>query len=387
MRVLVLGAGYAGLAAARRLERTLPAGVELVVVDESEHHVVRHEIHRLVRRPDLADDLRIPLRSVLDRAVLRRDRVQAVDVDERAVDLASGARLDFDYAAVCLGSVTADHGLPGVAEHGLRLETPADAARVREAATAAIESRGRIVVGGAGLTGVQVAGEIAELADEAGRLAEVDVVLVERLDSVAPGFPRPFREAIAEELAAREVEVRTGTAVEAATAETLETASGAFGYDAFVWTGGIRGPAAMGGERLEVPGTLRGSDGVFVVGDAARVVDRDGEVVPASAQAAVREGRLAARNVRRLVEADLGGDRVFDPRLDVLSFSPRGWVVSVGDGTVAQVGPTVLRGAPALAVKASVGLGYLRSVASIREAVELVVDEFGGDRPRRDPGG
>jgi NADH dehydrogenase len=423
MRVVVLGAGYAGLTVARRLEDDLPEEAALLVVDERDHHVVQHELHRVIRRPELADVLRVPLDEVLDRADVRRARVTDVDTDAREVtvgdaggsdgarrsDGSGGARgsdeargsgevsgsdgargsggpegsesIRYDYAAVCLGAETAFYDLPGVEEHGIPLKRLAHADRIRSRFHAA--EGGRTVVGGAGLSGVQVAGELAAVARDAGYDAEI--TLVERLDSVAPGFRPALQDAVREELRDVGVTVRTGTAVESADADAVRLASGEeLPYDTFVWTGGIRGPAALGGERPATRSDLRVGDGTFVVGDAASVVDANGEPAPASAQAAVRQGRVAAGNIARLVDDDVSGGEGLGPRLDRYTFDSPGWIVSVGDRAVARVGPTVLRGEAARAAKATVGAGYLSSVGAIGRAASLVREEVGwpadGDR-------
>ena len=373
MRVAVLGAGYAGLTAARRLERRLPDGVDLVVVNDSPDHLVQHELHRIVRRPSLAVDITVPLSEVLGRAELVEGRVESVDADAGVATLESGETVTFDYGVLALGATTAFYDLPGVVEHAIPLKRLDDARRIRESFLAG--DAPRAVVGGAGLSGVQVAGELAALAEEEGLDAEV--TLVEQLDAVAPTFDPRFGEAVRDELEARGVLVRTGTPVSGATADAVELAGGEeLPYDAFVWTGGIAGSAATGGERPTVRADLRLGERTFAVGDAARVVDASGEAVPASAQSAVREARVAAANVARLVEHERSGGGGFRPRLEAFDFDSPGWVVSVGDGAVAQVGPTVLRGAAARAAKATVGAAHLSSVGAITNASKLVREEL-----------
>ena len=373
MHVVVLGAGYAGLTVTRRLERSLPADVELTLVDEDDYHLVQHELHRLVRFPDLEAVITVPLEDVVDRATVVTDRVASVDTDAGVVELASGGTLGYDYAAVCLGAETAFYDLPGVEAHATPLKRVDHAHRIR---TAFLENEGgRVVVGGAGLSGVQVAGELAAVADEEGFDAEI--ILLERFDSVAPGFAPAFQTAIHEELETRDVTVWTETAVTGADADAVDLESGErLAYDQFVWTGGIAGPEGLGGDRPATRADLRGENGTFLVGDAARVVDGDGEAVPATAQAAISEAKVAARNITRLVVHDREDDGGFTPRLDRLTFDPRGWTVSVGDGAVAQVGPTVLRGSAARAAKASVGAAHLSSVGAVRNASELVREEL-----------
>jgi len=377
MRIAVLGAGYAGVTVARRLERSLPPDAEIVVVDDSGEHLVRHEVHRLIRRPGFVEDITVPLDELLDRATVVTDRVTRVDPDANRVDLESGDAIAYDYAAVCLGAETAFYDLPDVEEHALPLRDVEHAGAVRGEFLDLLDSGGgRVVVGGAGLSGVQVAGELAALAREEGATDRVEVVLTETRDAVAPGFDPAFQEAVREELETEGVEVRTGVTIEGATADAVETDDGAVPYDGFVWTGGIAGPGALAGERPQVRSDLRHGEGTFVVGDAARVVDRAGEAVPASAQAALAEARVAAANIADLVAYDREGG-TFEPRLDTVSFSPTGWVVSVGDGAVATVGGRVLRGRAALAVKATTGVGHLSSIGATSKAIELGREEFG----------
>jgi len=375
MRVVVLGAGYAGLTLARRLESTLPDAADIVVVDESDTHLVQHELHRVVRRPAVADAITVPLSEALSRATIRTARVEDVDRDARRVHLDDGS-LDYDYAAVCLGAETAFYDLPGVHDHGIPLKRLDHAHRLRERFLDTCDAGGNAVVGGAGLSGVQVAGELAALAAE--RDADVGVTVLERMDSVAPAFPEAFQSAVRDALDAAGVTVQTGAQVTGATADAVALDGRTVPYDTFVWTGGIRGPDALGGERPVVRGDLRLDAHAFAVGDAAKAVDADGEAVPASAAAAIREAGVVATNLDRLVRAELDGDADdFAPRMEPFRFDVPGWIVSVGDDAVAKVGPKVLRGAPARAMKATVGAGHLSSVGAVTRAVELAREELG----------
>ena len=170
MHVVVLGAGYAGVTLTRKLENSLPPEVDLTIVDEADDHLVQHEVHRVIRRPSITDAIEVPLDSLFDRAEVITAHVESVDTDANEVALDTGETLTYDYGALCLGAETAFYDLPGVEEHGLPLKSVADAEAIRERAFDAIETGepASIVVGGAGLSGVQVAGELAALADEEG---------------------------------------------------------------------------------------------------------------------------------------------------------------------------------------------------------------------------
>ncbi|WP_053948310.1 NAD(P)/FAD-dependent oxidoreductase [Halolamina sediminis] len=383
MDVLVLGGGYAGLTVTRKLERRLPASATLTLVDDTGNHLVQHELHRAVREPDYVDDISVPLGEILDRATLREGEVTDVDREGRTVSLAGGDELGYDYCVVALGADTAFYGIPGVEEHATPLKRLEHAATIRREFEAVVdqlghddpatdtERTGTVVVGGAGLSGVQVAGELAAMARERDVADSVEIVLLEQEATVAPGFPEQFQRATRDLLDEQGVDVRTGTTVTAADDATITTERGTIAYDQFVWTGGIRGNEAMAGDRPQVRGDLRLDERTFALGDAVRIVDADGEPVPASASAAVRAAETVARNVVAAATADGGF-------VDVQQWhweSP-GWLISVGDDAVAQLGPTVVTGGTANALKSAVGVTYLAEHGSLRRALGVLRKEM-----------
>lgn len=364
MHVAVFGAGYAGLALTRRLERSLPADARLTLVDETDYHLAQHLLHTTIRTPELAAELRIDLAEILGRSQHREARVTGLDPDAGIAELADG-RLSYDVGAVALGAETAFHGIPGASEHGTPLKRCSHASAIRERFTTLSSDQRAVVVGG-GLSGIQVAGELASLAglDEEATDGPT-VLLVERSSAVAARFSPALQEAVRAALLETGVEIRTDWEVTEVTPDRLHLADGgSIGYDQLVWTGGITGSPAVG-DRPRVRADLRLGECTFGLGDAVRVVDVDGKPVPASAQAAIRQARVAATNITRLATAEHGR-----PSLDRYREAGLGWLISVGDETVAQVGPTVLRGPAAKAVKTSVGTGYLGSIGAWRNAAE-----------------
>ncbi|NGM69954.1 FAD-dependent oxidoreductase [Natronolimnobius sp. AArcel1] len=401
MHVVVLGAGYAGLTLTRLLEERLPDTAELTLINDEPDHLVQHELHRVIRRPELASAITVSLPAVLERATVRIAHVEEIDRESRTISLSSGT-LSYDVAAICLGAQTAYYGLEGVREHATPLKSLADAMAIRQRALEVFaQPDGHIVIGGAGLSGVQTAGELAVLARE--ERADVTITLLEQLESVAPAFPDNFQQAVRDALEAQGIEVRTGTAVLRADSERVVLESGErLPAAQFVWTGGIRGPDALSGERPAVESDLRLDERTFALGDAAAVTDADGEPVPASAQAAVREARTASTAIARVVTDELeaatatdseqhvtdSGEHVADDgeeqteTPESFSFDSPGWLVSVGDDAVAQLGPAVVTGRTAKALKTTVGLGYLSAIGGLENASGRAYREFIADRVR-----
>ncbi|QSG03130.1 NAD(P)/FAD-dependent oxidoreductase [Natranaeroarchaeum sulfidigenes] len=381
MNVLVLGGGYAGVALTQRLEDRLPRDVDVRLIDDTGDHLVQQELHRVIRKPKLADEITIPLEELVDRAAVETATVTGIDVDAKRVELDRGRTIEYDYAAVALGAETAYYDIPGLEANSYPVKRVPDAERIRDRFLDVLDATGgRVIVGGAGLSGIQVAGELAELAREENETLNEDpeIQLLEMRERVAPGFSESFSAAIARSLDEQGVQVRTGATVARVSDDAITLADGdTIDYDLLVWTGGLRGPAALDGTRPETRSTLKFGDGTFVLGDAARVVDDDGEAVPASAQVAVREAKPVADTIVRSIDHRRNGGGLFDPRPERFTFDSPGWVVSVGDDAVAQLGPAVVTGRAAAAAKATVGASYLSTIGRVRDAVKLVDSELG----------
>ena len=339
--VVVLGSGYAGAGAIKRLESELGADVDLIWVSERPYHLVLHEVHRCIRDPGVQDDITIPIEEIKSpTTTFREGLVETVDTDGRTVHLADGASIDYDYLLVAVGSQTAFFGIDGLKEHALTLKSLDDALAIHDAiVTAAGEASddepAQILVGGAGQTGVQVAGEIAAYRDE--HDAPIEIRLVEGMDSVVPGNDRAFQKAIRERLDERGVIVRTGQFIEGVDAETIHLEDGEeVSYDVLIWTGGITGQQEMDdvsiskdreSNRLKATTTFQ-TDGerVFAIGDAALVEQPGDEPAPATAQAAWQAADIAAENIARAIRGQ---------PLKEWRFEDKGTVVSVGDDAVA----------------------------------------------------
>ena len=386
MRVAVFGGGYAGIVAATRLEDRLPEAATVVLVDRQERHLIRHELHRVIRRPEFAETIQIPFADILDRATFRQGTVAAIDLDAGEATFENGDTLTYDAGVVAVGASPAYYDLAGVADNSIPLASTADATAIGDSMADLLESgTGTVVVGGGGLAGVQAAGELAELRAKSDA-TDVSIVLVEQAPAVVPGADSRFQSELRAALEARDVEVRTDQAVSGADESVVGLAESLdIPYDLFVWTGGIEGQAAFDGERPMVRADLRLGDRTFGAGDAVRAVDEDGELAPATAQAAVGMGKVAADNAILRAEAD--EQTGFRPAYHRYRDRSDARIASVGDATVAQIGPVVLTGPPAKALKSVVGIRYLSAAGAIEEALSVLRGEFGLADPRtgKDP--
>jgi NADH dehydrogenase len=374
-RVVVLGAGYAGARAIPTLEDEL-ANTEITWVSEHDYHLVLHEVHRIIRDPDAADAITIPVEEIKsgDTAFVQ-GRVDGVDVEERTVNLADGASIGYDYLLIALGSATAFYGIPGLKDYAHTLKRLDDARgihdAVREAAADATPSEpARVVVGGAGISGVQIAGEVAEYRDD--HDAPIDITLVEALEDIMPGRDEGLRRRVRGMLEARGIDVLTDDPVTEVTGDAVRfDEREQIDHDVVVWAGGVTGQDALEGadvdanhNRVTADATFRTSDErVFAVGDAASI-SIDGTDVPPTAQAAWDAADVAAANVARTIEGR---------PLRHWSYTDKGTVLSVGEDAVAHdvmyFPVSTFDSLPARLLKKAIGARWIASVTSPRRAL------------------
>lgn len=337
-RVVVLGAGYAGVSAVQELENRLdPAGITWV--SEHDHHLVLHESHRIISDPAAEDEVAIHVDDIAaDETTFQRGRVTDVDTESGAVTLENGDEIGYDRLVVALGSQTAFYGIPGLEENALTLKSLDDALAIRDAVEDAAEAAtepdpARVVVGGAGLSGVQVAGEVADYRDEEG--APIEIRLVEALDDVLPHHDESLQRRIRGMLEERDVAIATGDPITEVTDEDAMFESGdTLDHDVFVWAGGVTGPDALDSSgldadhnRIETADDFTTShEEVFAVGDVA-LVDQGDAPAPPTAQAAWQAGTVAARNAVR----SLGGEQP-----EHWEYDDKGTLISVGEKAVAH---------------------------------------------------
>ncbi len=339
--VVVLGSGYAGTGAVKALEAAGDGDVDTTWVSDVDHHLVLHESHRCIRDPGVREKVVIPVEEIKSPGTtFRRGEVVDIDTTDRTVHLADGT-VGYDYLLVCLGSRTAFFGIAGLRDHAHTLESIEDVLGIHEdvvsrAAEATAADPVRVVVGGAGLSGIQTAGELAELRDDRG--LDIDIVLVEGLDQILPGSDPQLQAALRERLERRDVRIRTGEFVREVDDDAVYLDEGVeLAYDVLVWTGGITGREAVadaGVEKDERSNRLHagrdfrtGDDRVFAIGDCALIDQPGADPAPPTAQAAWQAAEVAGRNVVRAVRGQ---------PLERWAYDDKGTVVSVGEAAIAH---------------------------------------------------
>jgi NADH dehydrogenase len=355
--VVIIGGGFGGLAAARRLN--VP-GVRVTLIDKSNHHLFQPLLYQVATAGLAAPDIAAPIRKLLWRqrnATVLMGVVQRIEVEKKRV-LVEGRYVDYDFLILACGMTHAYFGNERWAEVAPGLKTLGEALDVRrrilrafEAAELETTAEGRrawttfVVIGG-GPTGVELAGALAEIA---GRTLARDfrrfdprttrVILIEAGNRVLSSFPEELSKKARVQLEELGVEVRTGTRVTDLGDSYVEIGDESVATHTVLWAAGVRASpltAQLGvpldragrvwvAEDLSVPDRPE----VFVVGDLV-AMNQDGRTLPGVAQMAIQTGRHVARNVRQALAGR--------PRLE-FRYRDRGSMATIGrNKAVARLG-------------------------------------------------
>ena len=331
-RLLILGGGFGGVEAARRLERLLRGrdDVEVTLVSRDNFFLFTPMLHEVAASDVDITHIVSPLRALVHRTSVVVGDVQAVDLAGRRVRVRHGFdghehELEYDQLLITLGSTTNFYGLPGLVEHALTMKTLGDAIHLRNRVISLLEAastecgaeddgRVTVVVAGGGFAGVETIAALNDFVREAlvfyPRLGqqEVRMVLVHSGEQILPELGEDLGGYAARKLTARGVEIVTGARVQAVGPDAVTLHDGRrIASRVLVWTAGTSPhplleelPCARDRGRLVVDETLAvaGWPGVWALGDCAAVPDvRTGRSHPPTAQHALREARTAAENM------------------------------------------------------------------------------------------
>lgn len=379
-RVVIVGAGFGGLWAARALAAE---AVTVRLLDRNNYHTFLPLLYQVAAAELEPGLIARSARSLVHQQANARfvmAEVERIDLDAQVVHTAGQAH-PYDYLILALGSVNHFFDTPGAEAHCFTLKSLEEGVALRNHILRCVEraaqlgsaedaERSRLltfVVIGGGPTGVEYAGALSELLYHplASDYPELDlrrqarVVLLEAADGLLRGVGGG--DYARQRLEAMGVEVRLSSAVAAVTAEAVVLAGGeSIATASPVWTAGVRGatlagglpwPRARGG-RIAVRSSLQTleRDNVFVIGDLA-YLEQDGQMLPGVAQVAMQQGEHAAANIARLI-------RGAPPQ--PFRYRDKGAMATVGrNAAVAQIGGRVYTGFPAWLIWLAVHIFFL----------------------------
>jgi len=323
-RVVILGAGFGGLTAARKM-----AGfADVTVVDRHNFQTFLPLLYQVSTAGLAADHVAHPVRGALRKTGVqfRMGTPISVDHKNKSVKLDSSEVLDFDYLIVALGSATADFGVPGVFEHALGMKSVHEALTIRAEVLRRFEDLCRfedetifsISVVGGGPTGVEMAGAFAELVrgplknDQRHAAAHIKINLIEAGPRILPMFSEKLSAHGKKDLEKLGVTVHLNTAVKAIKPRTIEISDGSkIASEVTIWAAGVKGEPTgaklnlpLINTRIDVENTLQVKHypHIFAIGDIAGFVGENGRMLPMVAPVALQQGRHVAQQIKRIAK-------------------------------------------------------------------------------------
>ncbi len=385
-RIVICGAGFGGLTAARSLgealSRSRRSQDQILLVDKENYHLFQPLLYQVATAGLSGPDIAIPIRSILrgyPQITVRMDRVRGFDLARRRLLLDGGVQ-PYDYLVLALGAVTSYFGHPTWSEHATGLKSLFDARRIRDQLLFAFEEaegtedpRKReelltVVIVGGGPTGVELAGAIAELARRVLRrdFRRIDptkarIVLIEMAPRLLSSFPETLGRIAEEKLRSLGVEIRLSSPVQDLGERSLVLAAERIRAASILWTAGIAPhpvaatlptPRDRSGRLLVLPDlSLPDHPNVFAVGD---MVSMPG--VSGTAPAAMQMGR----HVASLIARELASGRMPLEKREPFRYRSKGMMAVIGRAAaVAWIGKAAFNGAVAWAAWLAIHLIFL----------------------------
>ncbi|MBA2175766.1 NAD(P)/FAD-dependent oxidoreductase [Halobacillus locisalis] len=352
--IVILGAGYGGIMTAVKLQKSLGANdAKITLVNKHDYHYQTTWLHENAAGTLHHDRTRIQIKDVVNtsRVNFVQDTVTEIKPDEKKVILENGD-LSYDYLVIALGFEAATFGIPGLEEHAYTINNINSSRLIRqhieynfakynnEAETK--QERLNIVVGGAGFTGIEFVGELANRIPELCKEYDVPrenvrIINVEAAPTALPGFDPALVEYAMNSLEARGVEFKIGAMIKEVTADKLvfekDEEREEIPTNTVVWAAGVRGNSLVENAGFEsnrgrtpVSDELRpkGYDDVFIVGDCALIMNEEtGRPYPPTAQIAIQQAEQLAANLKSIIRGE-GHVEPFEPNI-------QGTVASLGD--------------------------------------------------------
>lgn len=324
--IIVLGAGYGGITAALRLARLFRGHPQyrILLIDKNPYHTLKTQLHEAAIRKT---EVSIPISRLVRGLDIEFHQTEAISIEpaEGRINTKEGP-VSFEYLLISLGSQANFYGIPGLERYSFPLQSLDDAKAIQAHISMLCEQAGaepdperrkgmlRFVIGGGGLSGVEFAAELIEhidrcLGHDSGLLALAEVFIIEGMEHIVPHLKESLSGRIHERLVKKGIRILTGTRIVSLTGNAVELSSGlTLPTRTLVWTGGIRiagivresglKTGAMG--RIIVDSFLmaEGARQVYAIGDSALAINPNtGTPLPAAAQFALQQGRLAADNI------------------------------------------------------------------------------------------
>ena len=340
-QVVIVGAGFGGLACAKKLRKSRSCRVTLI--DRNPYQLFSPLLYQVATASLPEDDIAFPIRTAYREVQFVRGEVSNIDTTAKTLAMSNGKTISYDDLILAVGSEGATYGIPGVSENTFQMKSVHDARDIRRSLLRTYEDvedgllpleRLNVVIVGGGPTGVELAGAVSELQREIQREFEhiapkATVTLLEAGPRLLPSFHPNSSKYTQKKLTQMGVQVLVDAAVTEATSRSLRLKDGKeIIAGTKIWAAGVIAPPHwkfLGetdrGNRIKVNSNLQLSDSIWVIGDAASYPDSNGRPLLMIAPVAIQQGKHVARQIRR---------RESSRQLEVFKYRDKGQMATIG---------------------------------------------------------
>lgn len=389
--VLVLGAGYAGLKAVRNLQKQA-GDFHITLVDKNDYHYEATELHEVAAGSVSRHKISFDIKEVINdkKVTFIKDEVVKCNPETNTVELKANGTLHYDYVVVALGFRSETFGIPGAQENALQMVNIDTAVNIHDHILKMMEKYRetkdknylRILVCGAGFTGIELAGALIEERPSYAKLAgvsaeEIEVICVEAATRILPMFDDELAKHGVDLIQKLGVKLMLGSMIKEikpgevvyVTSQEENAERLSIPAETIIWTTGVSGSEVMGASgfaerrgRVIVNADLRDPkyDNVYIVGDVSALVDPESNrPYPTTAQIATRMGAHVAKNIAHQLKGEAPEN---------FSYASQGTVASVGNThAFGVVGKNAVKGYPASFVKKAIMNKSLIDMGGLKE--------------------
>ncbi|GMG61253.1 NAD(P)/FAD-dependent oxidoreductase [Tetragenococcus halophilus] len=386
--VAILGAGYAGLRALRELQKQ--SELHVTLVDHNDYHYEATDLHEVASGNQPKEKIIYPIKDVVDPKVTTfiQDEVEKVDPDQQVIELKNNQPLHYDYLVVALGFESETFGISGAKENALEMVDVETAEKVYDHIQAMMKKYKetkdkkylRLVVCGAGFTGIELVGALHDGKKRYAQIADVDpseieIYCIEAVANILPQFDDQLTQYCLDYLDKWDVHLLTSSPIKAIKPERVVYSNNDTDKEleagTIIWTTGVSGSHVMGESgfsekrgRVMVNDDLTDPDhnNIYIIGDVAAVMDKESErPYPTTGQISLQMGEQAAKNIMQQAKGEATKN---------FTFKNLGSVASIGNThAFGYVGSTGVKGYPASFMKKMIMNRSLLKTGGLKEVM------------------
>lgn len=384
-KIVILGGGFAGISAGLYLKKTLSkTGAKLILIDTNPFHLFTPSLYEVATSEEPQKNIAIPFLEIFGNSIeLITSEIIKIDPRSQNVKLKNGKDISYDYLTIALGSEPEFYNIDGLVQYSFPLKTAADGLKIKDKIhklcdlNAAKEKEVSIVVGGGGFSGTELAAELCGYVHELSKEHKIspklfNICIIQGSEKLLKELDNHVSDIAEKRLSKMGAEMVFGSHIKKVTKDFVQTDKDEkFPYDILIWTGGVRAnrvvadsglPLNKGGQVL-VNQYLQLNDhkNVFAVGDIAEFIDpTSGKIVPAVAQVAEDQGKIAAENIIRSIQKK---------PLTTYKYKHFGYIVPLkGRYAVFAMGTLYIKGFFGWIIEQFVFLRYLLGILSFPKA-------------------